>query len=463
MATSSSHFNEQDRVKALLRTGILDSPSEQAYDDITRLASFICKTPIAYISFITQDRQWYKSRIGIPFSETAADQAICLPVLQETTLVHVPDMKTDPRFKDKEFVRSDLGLRFYAGFPLIDSEGYALGTLCVIDYKVKKLSGKQQFALEALGRQIVSQLELRALLSQQEQASLEITRAHERTANILDGIGSSFFSLSPDGTFMYANEIALLWFTGGEHNLIGKNIWKKFPHLRDSQLYAVNQSVMKDGKKSSFQEYFQASKVWFDIQISPAADGGTTIYAQDITDRKKNEEQIIHQAFHDALTGLPNRTLLSEQLLHACKKAKGEGNMCAVLFVDLDNFKDINDTLGHDAGDMLLKEVAQRFQSTLRKEDIIVRFGGDEFVIIAHGLNNPENVMDIVRSLFASLEMPVKLSKATIQVQGSIGVSLYPHDGTDGETLLKNADIALYEAKRQGRKTHRFFWDIEKS
>ena len=452
--------SEQQRLSALLNTGILDTPAEQAYDDITRLASFICKTPIAYISFITQDRQWYKSSIGIPFSETPREDALCLPTLHETALVHVPDMQLDTRFKDKKFVSSDLGLRFYAGFPLVNSEGYSLGTLCVIDYKVKKLSVDQRFALEALGRQVVNQLELRSLITLQEEAQEALIKSHEQTATILNSIGSSFFSLDASDNFIYLNSVAQKRLASKDNLLIGKNIWHEFPSLKETVLFAVVLTVRHSNERKNFEEFYPNTKTWFEVQVSPSTDGGTSVYAQDVTERKKGEERILHQALHDSLTGLPNRTLLTEQLLQACKQAQRDNQMCAVLFLDLDNFKDINDTLGHQAGDHLLKVVAERFQSTLRINDIIVRFGGDEFVIIAHRLKDMSDVTGVITALHTCLEKPIVLGTTSVIVNISIGVSMYPLDGADGDTLLKNADIALYEAKKQGRKTHRFYWDI---
>jgi diguanylate cyclase len=164
-----------------------------------------------------------------------------------------------------------------------------------------------------------------------------------------------------------------------------------------------------------------------------------------------------HVATHDALTGLPNRVLLADRLEQAIAQAERDSSSFALMMVDLDRFKSINDSLGHQAGDALLVEVAQRLRSSLRKVDTLARIGGDEFVIILSGVRSSHDTETVLRNILEQVSLPVKLTALDVQTSPSIGVSIYPHDGTDAQTLLKHADAAMYHAKKIGRNTFQFF------
>jgi diguanylate cyclase (GGDEF)-like protein len=172
---------------------------------------------------------------------------------------------------------------------------------------------------------------------------------------------------------------------------------------------------------------------------------------------QKANDQLQHVATHDALTGLPNRVLLNDRLEQTIALAERSRQQFAVLMVDLDRLKSINDSLGHEAGDQLLKEVAVRLKSTLRKGDTLARIGGDEFIIILTGISGPHDVESAISHLLREVSQPFELAAIEIQTSPSVGVSLYPHDGTDPQTLTKHADAAMYHAKKTGRGTFRFF------
>jgi diguanylate cyclase (GGDEF)-like protein/PAS domain S-box-containing protein len=176
--------------------------------------------------------------------------------------------------------------------------------------------------------------------------------------------------------------------------------------------------------------------------------------AVDISDRKRAEEQIEFQAYHDALTELPNRRLFVERLelsLLAAKRARGN---VAVLFIDLDRFKTINDTLGHSVADALLLEIAQRLRSCVRQTDTVARYGGDEFTVILPDLHQPEDAAQVAEKILERVVEPVVVGSTSIEVSVSIGIAVHPYDGTDIDTLLRNADDAMYRAKQAGRNTY---------
>jgi diguanylate cyclase (GGDEF)-like protein len=177
----------------------------------------------------------------------------------------------------------------------------------------------------------------------------------------------------------------------------------------------------------------------------------------DITERRAAAQEIERLAFFDSLTGLPNRVLLKDRLNQMLTRAGRHKEKVALLFIDLDRFKEVNDTLGHSSGDLLLQIVAERLTSCLRTSDTVARLGGDEFVVLLEGVEDREGVMEVACKLLAALSQPVELFDREIYSGGSIGISIYPHDGNDVDTLFKNADTAMYYAKEQGRNTFRFY------
>jgi len=192
------------------------------------------------------------------------------------------------------------------------------------------------------------------------------------------------------------------------------------------------------------------------LTFHPMADGGSVVLVEDITDRKLAEAKIDQLARYDSLTGLPNRALFRDLLDASVSNLKGRGPF-AIHFIDLDEFKQVNDTLGHPCGDELLCAAAERLRSTVRASDIIARFGGDEFVILQHPLGHPKEAAALAERLVAALMEPFKISGHEVVIGASIGIALAPRDGSDADLLLKNADMALYRAKSDGRRAWRFF------
>lgn len=180
---------------------------------------------------------------------------------------------------------------------------------------------------------------------------------------------------------------------------------------------------------------------------------------QDITKRKETEAQLAYLANHDSLTGLPNRGLLRDRANQAIAYGRRHDRLVAILFMDVDRFKRINDTLGHAVGDCLLREVAERLGQVIRDGDTVARLGGDEFAIALTDVADPDDVAKLANKLLAAVNKPIMLDGREFHVTASIGISLFPHDGSDVETLLKSADTAMYEAKEAGRNIYRFFRD----
>jgi diguanylate cyclase (GGDEF)-like protein len=180
----------------------------------------------------------------------------------------------------------------------------------------------------------------------------------------------------------------------------------------------------------------------------------TLLYA---IERRRSEEKLRYLAHHDYLTGLVNRTLFQDRLAHMIIRAKRYGQRFALVFLDLDGLKNINDTLGHDVGDELLKMAAQRLRSCVRTSDTLARLGGDEFTALLENIGDDQVCADIAKNILTVTRQPYLLAEQEVEVTWSIGIAIYPQDGSDTSTLLRNADQAMYRAKQQGRNRYFFY------
>ena len=184
---------------------------------------------------------------------------------------------------------------------------------------------------------------------------------------------------------------------------------------------------------------------------------GVVFNSRDVTDRKVIQQRIQHLAYHDNLTGLPNRSLLQDRLAHAIARAERTGKRVGVLFIDLDNFKNINDTLGHDVGDELLRQVSRRLTECVRLEDTIARQGGDEFIVLLDAMNEGRGASVVAQKILNALRRAFLLGGTEQHVSASVGISVYPEDGHDPQTLMKNADTAMFHGKGLGKNTYQYF------
>jgi diguanylate cyclase (GGDEF)-like protein/PAS domain S-box-containing protein len=233
----------------------------------------------------------------------------------------------------------------------------------------------------------------------------------------------------------------------------------------DEPFYAaISASIIKTGRWSG--EVWNRRKngeifpVWLNISTVVDDLGQVTHYVSvfsDITPIKESQEQLERLAHHDALTGLPNRLLFHARLEHALERARREGRLVAILCFDLDHFKNINDSLGHPAGDRLLQVVTKRLLDSVRREDTVARLGGDEFTILLEELQESKDAGIVAEKALNVLAEPFELDGHEAYVSGSVGISLFPADGHDATTLLKNADSALYRAKEHGRNNYQFY------
>ncbi|WP_285576549.1 putative bifunctional diguanylate cyclase/phosphodiesterase [Geothrix limicola] len=275
-----------------------------------------------------------------------------------------------------------------------------------------------------------------------------------RTESILESIGDAFFALDKDWRFTYVNHRAEDHFRMRRTELLGRGFQEVWKGPQDTQ--QAFEEAMRSQEKRSVEQFSESLGIWHEVSIFPL-DGGISVYLRDVTERKRHEDEIRFLAFYDPLTELPNRTLLKERLASAITRCKRSGQRGAVLFLDLDRFKNINDSLGHEVGDLILKEVAQRLRTTLRDSDTVARLGGDEFIILLEEFSHPENIHSITHRLLFSLAQEIALQGYSLHITCSIGISFFPTDGETVEDLLKASDTAMYFSKSKGRNTYQFY------
>ena len=341
-------INEAARLEALLNYQIIDTLPEDAYDDITLLASEICGTPMAAVSLIDSTRQWFKSKVGLAIPETARDNAFCAHAILEPDITIVSDTEADERFADNPLVTEEPWIRFYAGAPLLTQKGEALGTLCVIDQVQRTLTEKQINSLRALSRQVMAQMELRRHVGLQEK----------------------------------------------------------------------NQQILK--------EY------------------------QDTLER--TNAMLQQQSLTDDVTGFNNTRFLHQYLDRCLSPTPGELEKLTLVFFDMDNFKQVVDKHGHLLGAKVLKEVAEVVHSYLDTEDRIVRYGGDEYIVILPGQagEDAHSKTEAIRKGISSTPY-LQLEEIHLRVTASFGLATFPNDARDKKQLLMAADQCLFKSKKEGK------------
>jgi diguanylate cyclase (GGDEF)-like protein/PAS domain S-box-containing protein len=356
-------------------------------------------------------------------------------------------------------------LKTYVGIP-VRCSGTSVGSLCVVyqhDFtpseEDKKLMGIVAVAVEA---------------AEESKLASEFLRESERFArSTLEALPEHVAILDENGDIIAVNQ---QWRNFARNNVSvlqspveGDNYFDACDtaigkEQEYSSAFAAGIRSVLLGKRESFSlEYpcdSHGKQLWFLGRVNRfSGDGPTRIVMvhENITELKRAELNIQKLAYYDTLTGLPNRLLLQDRLRQAIKRSERHRQMLAVLFLDLDHFKVINDTLGHAAGDQLLKEVASRLNRHVRAYDTVARMGGDEFVIILNQITTNGHVSAVAQMILETLAPPFELGTQEVFVTTSIGIALYPTDGNDGDMLLKNADTAMYLAKERGRNAYQYF------
>ncbi|KTD46443.1 sensor domain-containing diguanylate cyclase [Legionella quateirensis] len=318
--------------------------------------------------------------------------------------------------------------------------------------------------LEFLNRELEKKVRERTRELHLVNETLEESEKRFRSAFDNAAIGMALVSL--EGHWLKVNKSLCKIIGYTEQELLKINFQQiTYPDDLQKDLNYVRQLL--DGIISAYQmekRYIckNGTIVWILLSVSLIKDAqGKAMYfisqIQNIDAQKKAEQELVTMAYHDVLTGLANRKLLEQSFKLTMAYAKRHHYMIAVLFMDLDYFKQINDVFGHNVGDLLLIEIASRLKSSVRSSDIVGRQGGDEFLIILSELVNEEEVCTVISHLFKAISQPFFIKQQEISITSSIGISMYPEDASDIDTLIKQADAALYEVKSEGRNNYKFY------
>ena len=571
---------EQARLAALAGLGILDTPAEREFDDVARLAAAALGVASAAVSLIDADRQWFKSRHGIPFAETPRDIAFCTHAVASRSMLVVPDASRDGRFAANPLVTRPGGIRFYAGIPLVTRSGHCLGTLCVFDPSPRPgLSAEQEAVLRDLARLAIDLIESRRL-----------RRMGEIAAKVVDATSDAVLAVDRAGAIIYWNPAAEVMFdrpsdealgrdveiiipprlaaghreqfvraaAGGATRLVGTSVeligvragGAEFPIelslarwgegepeqgfaaiVRDvsarkaleedrsrSQAFldtvVTNLPAMLFVKDSETRRYVMMNRAAEDVigraaddvvgatdrELFPSygesyeqrdsealaagtphvfesvfvRDDGEAVHlrttrslidgpdrpnqyilgvAENVTETRRAEAEILRLAHYDPLTGLLNRASYINRLHRLMQDAEPFAMLC----IDLDRFKAVNDQFGHPVGDAVLAQVGDRLKKPMRASDWVARIGGDEFIVVLRGDGLRDRAQSVAEAIIGDFAEPFVTDRAVAHLGASVGVVVLPNDGATTEQVRENADLALYRAKRQGRNTVCFF------
>ena len=362
--------------------------------------------------------------------------------------VSMPDLADDRSIRAAAAVA--VGLHGVVGFP-VRSGRRVVGMISLHTWAPRELDEGLVAVMNDVGSQIGEFVE-------RKRAEVALQDSEKRMRSVLDNVSDGLATIDQNGIIESANPAVTKLFGYTEQELIGQqsDILIATTHRTAYDNYLqrrLNVDVRASGAHETMGKRKNGSLFPLEFVVSSMQVGSRHLFIctlRDISERKAQTDALEYQALHDALTGLPNRSLFGDRLRQALLAARRNQKMFGVLLLDLDRFKDINDALGHDRGDSLLQEVTARLRGVLRATDTIARLGGDEFAVLTTDAKHPEDVAGTARKILASLEGPFAIADQMVETGASIGIAIYPVHGDDPGTLLRRADVAMYVAKRSG-------------
>ncbi len=371
-------------------------------------------------------------------------------ILTPDEVMVVEDATRDPRFKHLSIVTGEPFIRFYAGAPLLSPEGLPIGALCVTDSAPRKLTVDQIQGLKALSRAVTARLQL-------ARAVEELRGEQDKFRAFMDNGPTVSFIKDGQGRYVFANQRFLDAFDVEAENLLGKRDSDLWPSSIAEPLIAHDRYVMSQNQAVELTEagppdsagnptWWQSHK--FVIPNDQKLLGGVAL---DVTNLHQMQEKFRHLAGTDVLTGLPNRMALNDSLQAAMDRRRESASLMALMFIDVDHFKRVNDNFGHAVGDQVLIDFSSRVKGAIRHTDLLFRLAGDEFVVLLESLREPGEAEIVAQKIYEALRDPMIIDGHAHPISTSIGIAIVTRESRNPTTLLSQADQALYEAKRSGR------------
>ncbi len=468
----SDSQREALRQKALAEIALLDTPPEREFDMLAKLAQRVLGTSMSSITLIAPERQWFKARCGPLAPQTVRAQAFC-PVVAETEApLTVADARLDPRFAESPFVTGAPSIRYYAGVPVRiqrpDGDSVTIGTLCVLDERPREPTSTDLEVLEELACVAEALIEARAVALRAAGAAeehrlaverLERERRQLKRAERMADMGSYRYDIErktttwSDGVFAIHERPVSGGVPSGE-------IMNHFPEPDRTEFIAAVKRTLDTGEPFEMDADLVTAKgnarrvrCSCEIELAKGRPVALIGLIQDITERHDLEQRLRHQARTDDLTQLANRAEFHRVLDARLREARAADGDVAVLLIDLDGFKGVNDVLGHAAGDAVLHRVADRLRAACIDGCFPARLGGDEFAVVMSADLDRVGVDRKVRRLLHDLEIVMDGQGHIARVTGTIGIAWSNAAGQDREALLRQADAALYAAKRSRKGT----------
>ena len=440
--------DETERLDTLRRLHVLDTDPEPAFDRLTEIAHRFFDVPRAAVSLVADQRQWLKAACGWDLGSTPREQSLCTHVVAAGDVLVVEDLNHSERFAEHPLADERESLRFYAGAPLTMGDGMHVGTLCVGDDQPRAFSSEDRTLLSLLAGAAVDLLRARQQGQKGNSLASALEQADEAVliteAKPLDDPGPRITWVNPACTEMtgYARE-----------ELIGRTPRiLQGPDTDSDTLAKVREALEAEQQVRAETTNYRKDGTPYVVAwvISPVYDDEGTLthwvsVQRDVTAQRLREQHLEHAAAHDQLTGLLKRSGLDREIQSALDALTGSAG--ALLFVDLDRFKQVNDSLGHSAGDDLLRAVAATMTEAVRDKDVVARIGGDEFAIWLPGPIEREAVLQIADRLVDALERPYAVQGHTVYVGASIGVVPTTARYDQAEDVLRDGDTAMYCAK----------------
>ena len=451
MKCPAIYANESERLKALSAYGLDDEQTIRSLDPVVNIASRMFDMPVAAVNMIGSDHVFFAASVGVGEVDMSRDVSFCAHAINQQDVMVVVDATLDERFHDNPLVIGPSHVRFYAGVPLFSPEGLALGALCVLDDRPHpEFSADDCKRLAELGKMAGDRLELRRIeiSSERNRPKFEEYAGNSTTPVVWFDEQGKIIEWNQAAASAHGYELSDKTAMSFEQ-LLAERERSEFRQLIQNAVATGSLDQLTTPSELSALRK-DRSEFRFGFALFGWHDGNRMKFEAVLKDRsaqEREEAELRQQANLDTLTGLANRG----KFYRCVEEVLLTPTPAAVVMIDLDGFKDVNDTLGHIIGDGILQEVARRLSALAESYDVVARIGGDEFAVLLVDITDSQIAMQLANTMIAHIAQPINTDGHMVRVGASCGVALSPTQAQEALELVSNADLALFKAKRSGR------------